>query len=72
MITNETTTLGLSPWTLSGFSIDWIQLKEEVGGNLPCGKVSLTFNRTEAEYDKMSDKDIENNMDLIMKSMSKW
>lgn len=27
---------------------------------------------SEAEYDKMSDKDIENNMDLIMKSMSKW
>lgn len=53
MITDETTTLDLYPWTLSGFSIDWIQLKEEVGGNLPCGKVSLKFNRTEAEYDKI-------------------
>ena len=27
---------------------------------------------TEAEYDKMTDKEIEENMDLIMKSMSKW
>lgn len=27
---------------------------------------------TEAEYDKMTDKEIEENMDLIMESMSKW
>lgn len=27
---------------------------------------------TEAEYDKMTDKEIEENMDLIMSSMSKW
>ena len=27
---------------------------------------------TEAEYDKMTDKEIEENMDLIMKSMPKW
>ena len=27
---------------------------------------------TEAEYDRMTDKEIEENMDLIKESMSKW
>jgi len=49
---DEMTVLDLSPWTLSGFSIDWIQLKEELGGSLPHGKASLRFGRTEEEYEK--------------------
>lgn len=49
-------TIDLHPWTTSGYSIDWIHIKEKLGGELPCGRVSLKFGRTDEEYEKLLDQ----------------
>lgn len=45
--------LELTPWTDSGFSIDWVSFKEELGGTLPTGNVSLVFPRDQESLDSL-------------------
>ncbi len=47
IVNQQNISIELLPWTDSGFSLDWIDLKEELGGNLPTGVASLVFPRTE-------------------------
>lgn len=47
MVNTQNISIELTPWTDQYFSIDWLQLKEELGGNLPVGKASLVFPRND-------------------------
>jgi len=44
-VNTQNISIELTPWTDQCFSIDWLQLKEELGGNLPVGRASMIFPR---------------------------
>lgn len=49
-------TIEISPWTTRGFTLQWAQIKEELGGNLPTGRASFIFSRDEEQVTMLTNE----------------
>jgi len=56
-ITNtQNITVEITPWTTHNFTLQWVQLKEELGGNLPTGKASFMFSRDSEQVSMLTEQ----------------